>query len=73
MTIGTDEPATTDGGTMALIWNKPATEFPAEPAYCTTASWPPIVIFTAPSGTFKSVPVTLPVTPGGEVCPSPVA
>ena len=71
--MGTDPPGDTDDGTTAFTWNSPATEAPAEPAYCTTASCPPMVTFTARTGVFRSVPITLPVTPCGDVSPSPVA
>jgi hypothetical protein len=32
-----------------------------------------MVTFTARTGVFRSVPITLPVTPCGDVSPSPVA
>ena len=41
--IGTAAPGDTDGGTTAFTWNRPATAAPAEPAYGTTASCPPVV------------------------------
>ena len=71
--MGTAVPGVTACGTTAFTWNNPATAFPAEPANCTKASWPPIATFTGSSGVFKSLPVIAPVTPGGAVWPSPVA
>ena len=44
--IGTAAPGATDCGTTAFTCNSPATAAPAEPAYCTNASCPPIVTLT---------------------------
>jgi hypothetical protein len=70
---GTADPGETDGGTTALTCKTPATSPGAEPAYWTVASIPPILTVSGNKGDLVFDGVTLPVTPEGEVCPSPVA
>jgi DnaB-like helicase C terminal domain len=71
--IGTAEPVATPCGTTAFTCNSPAMEPGADPAYCGVPVIPPMVTVTGNSGIFTADPVTLPVTPAGDVWPSPVA
>ena len=65
---GTAGPGPIPCGTTAFTCNNPA----ADPAYCTVAPMPPIVTVTGNDGALVFDGVTLPVTPAGKVCPSPV-
>ena len=70
---GAADPGPTPCGTTAFTCNNPAISPGADPAYCTVAPIPPIVTVTGNTGAVVFDGVTLPVTPAGKVCPSPVA
>src|SRR5580658_5312827 len=70
--IGTTEPVATPCGTTAFTCNSPAIESGADPAYCGATAIPPIVTVFGKTGMFNPDPGTLPFTPAGDVCPSPI-
>src|ERR1035441_10609337 len=68
---GTALPVGEPAGTFTLTCSTPAE---ISPANCTAPGTPPKVTDTAPSGAGQFAEGgSLPVTPAGEVCPSPVA
>src|SRR5580658_3238663 len=70
---GAADPGPAPSGTTAFTCSNPATSSGADPAYCTVASIPPMFAVTGNNGVLVFDCVTLPVTPAGEVWPSPVA
>src|SRR5215831_17541662 len=63
----------TPAGTCTVTAITPATTPVTPPADCTAAVLPPIVTATGSAGRGGTGPATLPSTPAGVVCPSPVA